>query len=113
MTSFSGRSTSGIQLHGAVEDTNSPLTAADANPADGNPFTIPAGAIGMIVRPTRAMVSADVMEIHQQSTPVKGEGVQIFGDDGVQFFHIRDSDNLHLSRVAGVVTVSLLVSYVF
>lgn len=104
---------SSIQISGAIEDTGSPLTAADANAPTGNPFTIPAGAIGMIVRPSLAMIESDACEISQERVPAKGAGLQIFGDDGLQYFTIRDNDNLHLHWVAGVTTFSLLVHYIF
>lgn len=106
-------SRSSIQLSGAIEDTGSPLTAASANAPASNPFTVPEGAVGMIVRPAVAMVAADACEISQEGTPAKGAGVQIHGNDGLQYFTIRDVDNLHLHWIAGTATFSLLVHYVF
>ncbi len=103
----------GFQLHSAVPDVANPITAASANAPTGNPFTVPTGAKGILVRPSVAMVAADIGEISQEATPTKGDGLHIHGDDGLQYYAIRESDNLHLHWVAGVVTFSVNIWYVF
>ena len=103
----------GIRLTGAVQDTNSPLSAATGNPPTGNPFTIPSGAIGMIVSPGHAMVAGDAGEISQEITEVKGTGVVIRGTDPLQYFSISGDENFHLNWVAGTATFLLNVAYVF
>ena len=109
---------SAVNVSNFVPDTASPYSVASADATTDNPLTIPAGATGFVVNIGIAGVAGDIIELSNEVTPAKGDGMLVRWENEPQVFALSEiggssDDNFHLHWVAGAASIPITIHYTF